>query len=80
MLGWKAEHSLEDMCRDSFHWQSKNPKGYAGARQKQNERITSGAHGFRGDLTEMGKRGARSALPKEYNYHEGVWNDESLWY
>ena len=31
VLGWKAEHSLEDMCRDSFHWQSKNPKGYAGA-------------------------------------------------
>ncbi len=31
VLGWKAERTLEDMCRDSFHWQSKNPKGYTGA-------------------------------------------------
>ena len=29
-LGWKAEHSLEDMCRDSWNWQSKNPNGFAG--------------------------------------------------
>ena len=28
MLGWVAEHSLEDMCRDSWNWQSKNPSGY----------------------------------------------------
>ena len=28
-LGWKAEHSLEDMCRDSWNWQSKNPNGFA---------------------------------------------------
>ena len=27
-LGWKAENDLEDMCRDSWNWQSKNPKGY----------------------------------------------------
>ena len=27
-LGWKAEHSLEDMCRDSWNWQSHNPDGY----------------------------------------------------
>jgi UDP-glucose 4-epimerase len=28
ILGWKATHSLEDMCRDSWNWQSKNPMGY----------------------------------------------------
>ncbi len=27
-LGWKAEKSLADMCRDSWNWQSKNPMGY----------------------------------------------------
>ncbi|MFC4735423.1 UDP-glucose 4-epimerase GalE [Bacillus daqingensis] len=27
-LGWKAELSLEDMCRDSWNWQQKNPAGY----------------------------------------------------
>ncbi len=27
-LGWKAEKSLEDMVRDSWNWQIKNPKGY----------------------------------------------------
>ena len=29
-LGWKAERNLEDMCRDSWNWQSKNPMGYEG--------------------------------------------------
>ena len=28
VLGWKAEHTLADMCRDSWNWQSKNPMGY----------------------------------------------------
>ncbi len=28
LLGWKAEKSLADMCRDSWNWQSKNPMGY----------------------------------------------------
>lgn len=28
MLGWKAEKSLEDMCRDSWNWQKNNPAGY----------------------------------------------------
>ena len=28
LLGWKAEHSLQDMCRDSWNWQSQNPQGY----------------------------------------------------
>ena len=27
-LGWRAEHTLEDMCRDSWNWQSKNPNGF----------------------------------------------------
>jgi len=28
MLGWKAEKTLEDMCRDSWNWQKNNPAGY----------------------------------------------------
>lgn len=28
ILNWKAEKNLEDMCRDSWNWQSKNPAGY----------------------------------------------------
>lgn len=27
-LGWTAEYGIEDMCRDSWHWQSMNPDGY----------------------------------------------------
>ena len=27
-FGWQAEHSLEDMCRDTWRWQQKNPNGY----------------------------------------------------
>jgi UDP-glucose 4-epimerase len=27
-LGWKATKSLEDMCRDTWNWQKKNPRGY----------------------------------------------------
>lgn len=27
-LGWTAEKTLEDMCADTWRWQSKNPKGY----------------------------------------------------
>ena len=29
LLGWKAEKTLEDMCRDAWRWQKKNPKGYS---------------------------------------------------
>ena len=29
MLQWKAEKSLQDMVRDSWNWQSKNPMGYS---------------------------------------------------
>lgn len=28
ILGWKAENTLEDMCRDLANWQKKNPNGY----------------------------------------------------
>lgn len=28
-LGWEAELSIDDACRDSWHWQSANPEGYA---------------------------------------------------
>lgn len=27
-LGWKATHTIEDMVKDTWHWQSNNPKGY----------------------------------------------------
>ncbi len=27
-LGWKAEYGIEEMCRDSWNWQRKNPEGY----------------------------------------------------
>lgn len=27
-LGWKAQYNIDDMCRDSWNWQSKNPNGY----------------------------------------------------
>lgn len=28
VLGWRAERTLEDMCWDTWKWQSKNPDGY----------------------------------------------------
>ncbi len=28
VLGWTAKRTLQDMCRDSWNWQSKNPRGY----------------------------------------------------
>ncbi len=28
ILGWQAEKTLEDMCRDSWNWQTRNPHGY----------------------------------------------------
>ncbi len=30
MLGWKATRSLDEICADSWRWQSANPQGYAG--------------------------------------------------
>lgn len=29
-LNWKTEKTIEDMCRDTWNWQSKNPNGYRG--------------------------------------------------
>ena len=29
-LGWKAEYGIEEMVRDSWNWQKKNPNGYEG--------------------------------------------------
>jgi len=28
LLGWRAEKSLDEMCRDSWRWQTMNPNGY----------------------------------------------------
>jgi len=30
VLGWKAKRDMTTMCRDAWHWQQCNPKGYAG--------------------------------------------------
>ncbi|MCS6969772.1 MAG: UDP-glucose 4-epimerase GalE [Planctomycetota bacterium] len=30
-LGWRATLTLDDMCRDGWHWQSRNPDGYRSA-------------------------------------------------
>ena len=29
-LGWEAQYGIEEMCRDSWNWQKKNPNGYRG--------------------------------------------------
>jgi len=28
-LGWQAQHGLDEICRDAWKWQSRNPRGYA---------------------------------------------------
>ena len=28
LLGWKAERGIEEMCRDTWNWQMKNPNGF----------------------------------------------------
>lgn len=33
VLQWTAQKTLNDMCRDSWRWQSNNPNGYAGDAQ-----------------------------------------------
>ncbi len=33
-LGWEAQYGIEEMCRDSWHWQSMNPDGYRSAEEK----------------------------------------------
>ena len=32
-MGWKSRYTIEDMCRDSWKWQSQNPNGYADPQQ-----------------------------------------------
>jgi UDP-glucose 4-epimerase len=27
-LGWEARFGIEEMCRDAWNWQSRNPQGY----------------------------------------------------
>ena len=27
-LSWKTELSIDDMCKDTWNWQSQNPNGY----------------------------------------------------
>lgn len=29
-MGWEAKYTIDDMCRDSWNWQCKNPNGYEG--------------------------------------------------
>lgn len=31
VLGWEAQFDIQDMCRDSWKWQSNNPEGYGEA-------------------------------------------------
>jgi len=33
LLGWEAEFGIEEICRDAWNWQSKNPNGYAGSEE-----------------------------------------------
>ena len=33
VLGWSAKLGIDDMCRSSWNWQSKNPNGYANAEE-----------------------------------------------
>ena len=28
VLGWKASRGIDEMCKDSWRWQSNNPNGY----------------------------------------------------
>lgn len=30
VLNWQTSRSIDDMCRDTWNWQSKNPQGYLG--------------------------------------------------
>lgn len=29
VLDWEAKRDIEEMCRDAWRWQSRNPHGYA---------------------------------------------------
>lgn len=32
-MGWESQYTIDDMCRDSWKWQSENPDGYASAQK-----------------------------------------------
>ena len=34
-LGWEAKYGIEEMCRDSYHWQSINPDGYQTSQEQE---------------------------------------------
>lgn len=34
-LGWEAKYGIEEMCRDSYHWQSMNPDGYQTSQEQK---------------------------------------------
>ena len=34
-LGWKAVRKIDEMCRDSWHWQAANPNGYETNRENE---------------------------------------------
>ena len=34
LLGWRAKHTLADMCTDAWRWQINNPDGYVGTRMR----------------------------------------------
>jgi UDP-glucose 4-epimerase len=38
LLGWKAAYGLDDMCRDTWRWQSQNPHGYSEESARANVR------------------------------------------
>ena len=35
VLGWKAERGLDEMCKDTWRWQSQNPGGYVDERNEE---------------------------------------------
>ena len=37
LLGWSVQRGLQDMCVDTWRWQSRHPNGYKGAKQWQKE-------------------------------------------
>ncbi|KAF9112436.1 hypothetical protein BGX27_003401 [Mortierella sp. AM989] len=55
-LGWKAEKTLKDMCRDLWRWQTMNPKGYSGSE-------LDSLHSIASPLTPLPRRHSCMTLP-----------------